>query len=377
MTRLKGATLGSLIGTLVLTATGGSSFATEPGNLGNLLFGATMGAPIAAAPPPGVYFNNTFFYAPELAGNGNANCGVGCKSRYSGAVDSATVTWGSGLTFLGGVYFPTVNIVGDTVSETNTPYPPGGGPGASPIYGNSLELEVRNLYINPINFSWKVGNMPLFLNAGLGFVAPVGTDYAGSTVPDYWTIRPHWAVSYLGEGWNLSANFSYDINTASRGNTGLYQIIALNPATAPPVSALLTGPANPGNGYTTGDYLFLDWTATKKFDKWEIGPVGFVKVQTTDDTPGGVNPATRAAWTCAQLTAAKLPTCGKDVEIGAGLLVGYNFGPVDMKFIYTNAFYSKDTVGSNSGSTVWIKTSFRLWAPDEPPAPKKQLYTKN
>lgn len=369
--------LGGLIGALTFTVATSISRATEPGNLGNLLFGATMGAPIAAAPPPGLYFNNTFFYAPLLSGSGNTSCGAGCKSRYSGAVDSATFTWGSGLTFLGGVYFPTVNIVGDTLSATNTPYPPGGGVGSSPIYGNTLELEVRNLFVNPLNFSWKVGNMPLFLNAGLGFVAPVGTSYAGSTVPDYWTVRPHWAVTYLGEGWNLSASFNYDINTASRGNTGLYQIIALNPATAAPISALLTGPANPGRGYTTGDYLFFDWTATKKFDKWEIGPVGFFKFQTTNDTPGGINPATGAAWTCAQLTAAKLPTCGKDVDIGAGLLVGYNFGPVDMKFIYTNAFYSKDTVGSNTGSLFYLKTSFRLWAPDEAPTPKKQLYTKN
>ena len=376
MSGLKQTTLRGLIGAVVLTATAGSGSATEPGNIGNLLAGATMGAPIAAAPPEGVFFNNTFFYAPVLAGDGNAGCGVGCKSRYTGGVDSATVSWGSGMTFLGGVWFPTINIVGDELTETNTPYPPAGGIGASPVYGNVLVEEIRNLYVNPINFSWRIGGIPLFVNAGLGFVAPVGTNYPGSTVPDYWTVRPHWAVSYLGQGWNLTANFTYDINTASQGKTGLYQIIALNPATPVPVSTLLTGPANPGNGYTTGNYLYIDWTATKKFDKWEIGPVGFFKFQTTDDTPGGINPATGSAWTCSQLTAAKLPTCGKDVNVGAGLLVGYNFGPVDMKFIYTNAFYSKDTVGSNTGSSFWIKTSFKLWSPDDPPA-KKALYTKN
>jgi hypothetical protein len=45
------------------------------------------------------------------------------------------------------------------------------------------------------------------------------------------------------------------------------------------------------------------------------------------------------------LTIAKLPTCGKDVNIGAGLLIGYNFGPVDVKFIYANAFYSRAPSG--------------------------------
>jgi Putative MetA-pathway of phenol degradation len=154
-----------------------------------------------------------------------------------------------------------------------------------------------------------------------------------------------------------------------------YQIIARNPATAPSLAGLLSGPANPGMGYTTGNYLFIDWTATKKFGKWEIGPVGFFKFQTTSDSPGGINPATGSAWTCAQLTAAKLPTCGKDTNIGVGLLVGYDFGPVDMKFIYSNGFYSSDAIDAPTGSTFFIKTSFRLWSPDDPP--KNGLIAKN
>jgi hypothetical protein len=45
-----------------------------------------------------------------------------------------------------------------------------------------------------------------------------------------------------------------------------------------------------------------------------------------------------------------------------------------MKFIYANAFYSRDTVGSNTGSEFFLKTSFKLWSPEE--APKKTLITK-
>jgi hypothetical protein len=83
-------------------------------------------------------------------------------------------------------------------------------------------------------------------------------------------------------------------STLLQGNTGLYQIIARNPATPAAAAAFLSGLANPGSGYTTGNYFFMDWTATKKFDKWEIRPVGFFKVQTTNDMPGGINPATGA-----------------------------------------------------------------------------------
>jgi hypothetical protein len=368
MNRLLRLTLFGAIGSLMLIVGPESGYATEPANFGNFLAGSTMGAPIAAAPPPGVFFNNTFSYIPNGSGNGNSGCGVGCREHYNAGIDTATVTWGSGWTFLGGVYFPSISQTGYQASATSTPYPQGGGPLSSPTYGNIMDYEIGNTYFNPINFSWKFGDA-FFVNAGLGFVAPTGTTFAGSLVPDYWTIRPHAAVSYLGQGWNLTTNFVYDINTASRGNTGLYQIIALNPATSASTAALLTGPANPGAGYTTGNYLYLDWTATKKFGNWEIGPVGFFKFQTTNDTPGGINPATGAAWTCAQLTNAKLPTCGMDVNIGAGVLVGYNFGPVDMKLIYANGFYSRDAIDSPTGSTIYLKTSFKLWSPDE--APKK------
>ena len=351
--------------------------ATEPGSFANVNMGSTMGTTIAAAPPPGLYLTNSYFYFPNVTGNGNAGCGDGCKAHYSASLDAVTLSWGTGLKFLGADYFPTISIAGDQATVTTSPFPPGGGPGSSPIYGAVVYEEVRNIYVNPINLSWRVGGMPLFVNAGIGFVAPTGTSFAGGTVPDYWTIRPHWAVTYLGDGLNLTGSFIYDINTSSQGRTGLYAYIAGAPGTPAPVSAFLSGPANPGAGYTSGNTFFADFTATKKFDKWEIGPVGFVKFQTTNDTPGGINPATRSAWTCAQLTAAALPGCGKDVAVGAGILIGYNFGPVDLKFIYSNAFYAKDTVGANTGSFAIIKTSFRLWAPDEPASPKKPLYSKN
>ena len=73
----------------------------------------------------------------------------------------------------------------------------------------------------------------------------------------------------------LKLSALYDINTASTGNTGLYQVIARNPATAPAVATLLGGPGSPGNGYTSGNYLYVDWTATKKFGKWEFGAVAY------------------------------------------------------------------------------------------------------
>ncbi|WP_166304024.1 transporter [Bradyrhizobium sp. 2S1] len=245
-----------------------------------------MGTTIAAAPPPGLFFASTINYAPMLTGNGNTGCGPGCTERYNGVAAAGTFAWGTGLKFLGADYAPTITFVGLQLGATGTPYPQGGGVGSSPIYGITLDHALANIYFNPLNFSWNLGK-GLYVGAGFGFVAPTGMSYAGSVVPDFWSIRPHVAVSYLGEGWNLTANVTYDINTASRGNPGTYQVIARAPTTTPAFSAFLTGPANPGDGYTSGNLLYVDWTATKKFGNWEVGPVGFLKFQTTNDSPGG------------------------------------------------------------------------------------------
>src|SRR6476659_7983838 len=67
------------IGGSALLAGLGQALASEPANLGNFLAGNTMGAPIAAAPPPGLWFASTAFYIPMASGNGNANCGPGVQ----------------------------------------------------------------------------------------------------------------------------------------------------------------------------------------------------------------------------------------------------------------------------------------------------------
>ena len=245
---------GAIAGSAFLTGLG-QALASEPANLGNFLPGNTMGATIAAAPPPGLFMTATSFYIPMASGNGNADCGPGCKERYNAVGATVNLTWGSGWKFLGADYYPTIQTGGYQATATTTPYPPGGGVLQSPIYNNVFDHEINNIYFNPLNFSWNLGK-GLYVAAGLGFVAPTGSTYAGSLVPDYWTIRPHAAVSYLGEGWNLTVSALYDINTASQGNTGLYQVIARNAATAPAVAALFSGPTSPARGYTSGNDLY-------------------------------------------------------------------------------------------------------------------------
>ena len=137
-----------------------------------------------------------------------------------------------------------------------------------------------NTFFNPIALSWNLGG-GLFVSAGFNFTAPTGTKGRGSFAnftpnPSYWTFEPSFAVSYLGNNWVASANFFYDINTASSG------------------TCCVSGALNNGLTITSGNALYGDLMALYKFGKWSVGPVGYFEVQTTSDT--GCDPRRR---TCA------------------------------------------------------------------------------
>jgi hypothetical protein len=173
---------------------------------------------------------------------------------------------------------------------------------------------------------------------------PDGSRYNLTANPDYWTFEPHGAVSYLAGGWDLTAHFLYDFNTASAGHS--------SPFAGTPAAIF-------GMGYRSGDQAFLDVTATKKYGKWEIGPVAYFEWQTTPDQPGG-------GFTCAQMQAITTVACGRATDYALGGLIGYDFGPVALKMIMTESFFHADELG---GFALWTKLSIPLSA-NEAPASK-------
>jgi len=211
---------------------------------------------------------------------------------------------------------------------------------------------VHNMWINPLTLSWNFKN-GWFASTSLSFYIPNGSRYDGSPNPDYFTFEPSAAVSYLGDGWNLTARFVYNINGESAGHTGSFA--------GTPAAAF-------GNGYRSGDQLYVDLTATKKFGKWEFGPVGYLKFQTTDDRPGG-------GFSCATMLAVTGVKCGRATDMAVGALVGYDFGPVALKVFFTESVSTKDDFG---GLLVWTKLSMRLWGPDAESAAErpKPLFRK-
>ncbi len=151
-------------------------------------------------------------------------------------------------------------------------------------------------------------------------------------------------MSYLKDGWNLTAYVSQEINTK-----------------------------NTITQYQTGNILHAEFIATKTINNWTFGPVGYFMGQVTDDKPSpfygnAINTNRYGTW-------------------AAGGLVGYNFGPVQLNVWAVNQLSAHasggtaaapgiDTASIIKGFSVFSQLSFRLWAPDEPVSPRTPLLRK-
>ena len=132
--------------------------------------------------------------------------------------------------------------------------------------------------------------------------------------PEIFGIEPNVAVSYLANDLNLTANVFYGISTK-----------------------------NPYSGVTNGHSLNLDWTATKKFNGVELGPVGYVSTQVTGDR--GCEPFYGPN------------VCAPGTKAGIGGLAGYDFGVVHARLAVTGSVYNHNAF---DGWKVWTSLTFGL-----------------
>jgi hypothetical protein len=301
--------------------------AHEPGDFGQFFRGATISDALGAAPPAGLYYENTAFYTPEAPGHGQV-----AGFTPDALVEGATVIWSTGWKFLGA----NVVMVAAQVYFVVNAWP-SAEPG--PPFTNATHYPAwHTTLVNPLTLSWNLPNN-WYASIGINFWVPDGSHYNNTPNPDYWAIEPSAAISYLGDGWNLTAHFVYDINGASAGHTG--------PFASTPNAAF-------GIGYRSGQQAYLDLTATKKFGNWEIGPVGYLRWQPTTDRPG-------SGFSCAAMAAVTGVICGRATDFAFGGLIGYDFGQVKLKLYLTDSVYTKDDFG---GLIVWTKVAFKI--PDLP-----------
>jgi len=338
MTRLRNLVLGG-IAALAIGGAATSALAEETGTFQNRLNGATIGLPLGALPPAGLYtgLETAYLGLPSDVGSGGHSTGNQCVpaglpgscANLPAIAQAVPLLWVPGWNFLGATYG--ASVVQAFYTYETCGLGNGNCTGGSPLTGTGFVY--TNTFFNPITLSWNVGG-GWFVSASFNFTAPDGTKPGGGFTPnpDYWTIEPALAISYLGSGWVLSGNFFYDINTRSQG-----------------VCCAATA-------VTSGNAIYGDLMALWKFGKWEIGPVGYFEVQTTADTGPG----------CPAL-------CGFYQTAAIGGLVGYDFGPVDLQVWVTDQFVGQNTPAGVGSIDVWTRIGFKLWGPDAP----KPLVAKN
>jgi hypothetical protein len=286
--------------------------------------GVTIGGS-AGVPPPGLYmFNQVFTVQANLAGPGNTLLNPkGTTTGVQAAIAATGLLWVPGWTFLGGTYDAV--LVQPFVSSSV----------GSPV--NVQASGLHNTYIVPAELSWKLGDSGLVVKTGLGMYMPTGTQTGsnglGNIGNPWWTFEPELLVSYLKDGWNLTANVFEEFNTK-----------------------------NTITQYLSGDVLHGEFTASKTIGKWTFGPVAYYVGQVTSDTSSAfygnaINVNRYNKW-------------------AAGALLGYDFGPAALNVWAFDEFYANasggtptagiDTATVAKGLSVFANLSFRLWAPDAP-----------
>jgi hypothetical protein len=233
--------------------------------------GETVGAAAGAPPPPGFYFIDTFDW-------GRRN-GVDVEL----AVNIPVLAWSTPWTILGGrvVFLAAVpSLWAHSPGATN-----------SDIYNPLLAGQLAWDLGNGFNFSYM-----------LGAYFDMHSDLAWSST----SLNQRFALTYNANGWNLTANLIWGVQLDS---------VTDRPQLSPCPPPFFFRGCNP-------DFINIDLTATKRFDKWEIGLVGF-----------GSSDLNRP-----------VPTYLKQSQFALGGLVGYDWGPV-----VTQAYVTTDVAESNYG----------------------------
>jgi hypothetical protein len=245
--------------------------------------------------------------------------------------------WAPGWSFLGATYDA---VLVQPIANADT---------GAPV--NTMKSGIHNTFVVPGELSWKLGDSGFFVKTGLGIGAPDGSIYGanglGNVGNPWWTFRPELIFSYLKDGWNLTAALYGEFNTK-----------------------------NYITNYQSGTVVDAEFAATKTFGKWTIGPVGYYVGQVGNDTSSAfynyaINANRFNVW-------------------AAGGLVGYNFGPAQLNVWAVDEYTANASGGTAAygvpvatgkgtiadGFRLFASVSYRLWAPDEPAAPKRPQFTK-
>jgi len=262
--------------------------------------GETAGAPAGEPLPQGLYLANTADWGCRTTATPNSCLGITIP----------VVTWSTPWTLLGArvQFFSVTPVIETSVGNTAS---------NASVYNPALLGQL----------AWDLGN-------GFGFSYAFGS-YFGIDEPVAWSstsLNQRFALSYTGGGWDLTANVIDGIQLQSVTNQA-----QISPCPAP---FGLQG-CNP-------NFINVDLTATKKFDKWEFGAVAY---GSADLTRPVVN-------------------YQKQSEIAVGGLLGYDFGSVTVQAYVTTEVMEHNYEGGRD-TRGWLRLVIPLWKPEA--APQKPM----
>ena len=252
--------------------------------------GETIGAATGAPAPPGLYFANTVHWG----------CRDTSPERTCEGVDIPVFVWSTPWTIFGARLQPSFAPIIPVKVD---------------IHDTADFSGLFNLY-GGVQLAWDLGK-------GWGFSYLLGgyTNMDSPVAFSSGSLNQRFALSYTADGWDLTANAIW--------GTQFNQVTGRPQVSPCPVS--LTFPHNGCNP----DFLNIDLTATKRFGKWELGPVGFYSTDLSAPVPG----------------------YGRQSQFALGGLIGYYFDRVIVQAYVTSDVYEKNYGGSE------VRGSFRIIIP--------------
>lgn len=310
----------ALAGTLVLAGQARASELWEPH-----LPGSDEGLVAGALPPEGVYGVLDNYLAPNYYAYGPS----AKKAPYTGLtalVEVPIVLWSTGIKILGADYAVAIAQPFDMTSIGPGFGLPQLGYNAScgqSSCGGSANWGTYNTVLVPGQLAWTFGEF----HVKTGLTVYIGD--ASSTMADvyngnwhkgglpsgngYWTLQPDLGLSWLHDGWNLSASLHLPIPVSSTTATNY--------------------------DYHSGVMFEADYTVTKTIGKWTLGLGAYQVSQLNSDSCTGTfcpNYYGPGSSTNAHKIASRF---------GLGPIVGYQFGGVNMQLTFNDAVYVRNTVG--------------------------------
>jgi hypothetical protein len=268
----------------------------------NTMPAINQGLVSGALPPAGLYGLYDSYWASFTTYDNNAkSTGV----KVDALVQVPLLVWVPGNKILGGSYAAAIAFPFD---YTNVK-----APGVAALSDNA-HWGTFNTIIEPVMLSWTLPHN-LYLKAGLAVsvndaTSTPGNPPSGNGAPSgngFWSLLPDFGVSWLYDGWNISAGLQYAYNFKDSATQ-----------------------------YKTGQQLAGTYTVTKTIGKWTFGVGAYSINQITADAGAGAEAAGCSARGGCKIEA-----------YGMGPLVSYQFGGSSILLNYTRSLYTRNYLGGN------------------------------